>query len=317
MSETVVEKHVDSDSSDSGDEVEILIKRAPPSGFPRPETLNWKQLAQKVASSSGFQAKEPAKEEEDLLSSMSEAEILEEKARLESKLDPKNIEFLRKRHAERQQLLDNEPKLPPSIHFPPIPAKALGRATDPNVSENLDANDKNFLEQLHSKFFPDLEYDPEKLSWMQMPTEEEDRMYHPDMKSVAPGAIRFDFQGNILPPRTSREIPVTAGLHHHADAPNAAGYTIPELAHLARSRFPAQRAIAIRTLGRILYKLGSNVYGKELSEHFMALVKNTMVLRTIEEFAQTSETHLGVRSYAIEALWLWHQTDGSRISSAV
>lgn len=56
---------------------------------------------------------------------------------------------------------------------------------------------------------------------------------------------------------------MVAGLHHHADAPEAAGYTIPELARLARSSFPAQRCIAFQTLGRILYRLGAGHYGPD------------------------------------------------------
>ena len=54
---------------------------------------------------------------------------------------------------------------------------------------------------------------------------------------------------------------MTAGLHHHGAAPEDAGYTIGELAHLARSTVPAQRCVAFQTLGRVLYRLGRGEFG--------------------------------------------------------
>ena len=39
-----------------------------------------------------------------------------------------------------------------------------------------------------------------------------------------------------------------------------AGYTLGELAHLARSTLAGQRCLSIQTLGRILHKLGLHKY---------------------------------------------------------
>ncbi|KAK1067871.1 hypothetical protein LTR33_011270, partial [Friedmanniomyces endolithicus] len=73
--------------------------------------------------------------------------------------------------------------------------------------------------------------------------------------------LRFSFTGELLAPRTASLIPVTAGLHHHGDSPEAAGYTVAELAHLSRSTYAAQRCVAFQTLGRFLYRLGKGEFG--------------------------------------------------------
>ena len=75
----------------------------------------------------------------------------------------------------------------------------------------------------------------------------------------APGA-RFGFEGEILTRPFSRpggtgepmsDASFLAGLHHHGDEQHAPGYTVEELLHLARSAVPSQRALSLRTLGRI------------------------------------------------------------------
>jgi RNA polymerase II-associated protein 1 len=120
-----------------------------------------------------------------------------------------------------------------------------------------------------------------------------------------------------------RLIPVTAGLHHHGVAPEAAGYTIPELGMLARSAVPAQRCVAFQTLGRILYRLGrgewgSGLVGKEDTEEDGAdmasllweCVQETRVLDSLTEAAMVSDGvgHRGSKVYATEALWLFEKS---------
>ena len=134
----------------------------------------------------------------------------------------------------------------------------------PTPSEHLDPSSPTFLASLHSKYFPSLPVDPSTLSWMQpLPPSSS---YTHNTPSLPPSALRFDFRGHLLPPRLSAQLPSTMGLHHHSSAPGSAGYTIPELAHLARSTFPSQRCIAMQTLGRILYRLGRGDFGEERAE---------------------------------------------------
>ncbi|KAI4189055.1 MAG: hypothetical protein L6R41_001722 [Letrouitia leprolyta] len=195
---------------------------------------------------------------------------------------------------------------PPSIHFlrPPTPP-------------TLDLEDPEFLSKLHSTYFPSLPSNPNALSWMQPPDPAENEAYSPSRDNLPPSAVRFDFKGRLLPPRLASQIPTTKGLHHHGTAPEAAGYTIPELAHLSRSSFPSQRCIAYQTLGRILYRLGMGVFGPEdheLCQGLWKCIEQGRVLDTLTaEAARDGES--GNRSCwvtAIEAVWLWRKGGGRK-----
>ncbi|KAG9724460.1 hypothetical protein KCU59_g15677, partial [Aureobasidium melanogenum] len=205
-----------------------------------------------------------------------------------------------------------------TIHFP-----------RPPQPPSLDPSDPNFLEDLHEKYFPDLPADPEKLEWM---TSSPSNAYSASQASLDPKDIRFAFTGALIPPSLAAEIPVTMGLHHHGDAPDAAGYTIPELAMLARSSVPAQRCVAFQTLGRILYRLGKGEFGDpgeegqgtvgakdtlgELARGLWFEVKKESVLEIClaesEGRGAAGGRHMGARAYATEAVWLWQQGGGRR-----
>jgi RNA polymerase II-associated protein 1 len=196
---------------------------------------------------------------------------------------------------------------PPKIHFPAAPA-----------APELDPSDPSFLENLHTKYFPNLPADPSKLAWMApIPTHgsvaDQESPYYPAHEALPASALRFDFRGGILPPRISRAMPSTKGLHHHGEAPEAAGYTVPELARLSRSAFPAQRCIAFQTLGRLLYRLGRGEWGDEDSEITKGLwrcVEEGKIIQTLEEAASAEGGHQGSKVYAVEAVWLWHKSGG-------
>ncbi|EKD15079.1 uncharacterized protein L3040_003720 [Drepanopeziza brunnea f. sp. 'multigermtubi'] len=201
----------------------------------------------------------------------------------------------------------------PSIHFPSAPS-----------APDLDPSDPDFLQTLHTKYFPTLPADPSKLAWMApLPTKDsiadQESPYYPLAEGVNANAIRFDFRGGLLPPRTARAIPVTKGLHHHGEAPEAAGYTVPELARLARSAFPAQRCVAFQTLGRLLYRLGRGEWGgpeSEITHGLWMCIKGGQVLETLQEAAGLEGGHQGSKVYAVEALWLWQQGGGEVMKAA-
>ncbi|KAH6606212.1 hypothetical protein Trco_005365 [Trichoderma cornu-damae] len=194
--------------------------------------------------------------------------------------------------------------LPKSTHFPVPPSLP-----------DLDPSDPNFLATLHDKYFPNLPADPSKLAWMApVPTQDSpadrDSPYYPHPE-ISVSALRFDFRGRFLSPRVSRAIPSSKGLHHHGEAPEAAGYTIAELARLARSAVPAQRCIAFQTLGRILYRLGRGEWGTT-ADHPIATgvwsaVKQGRVLESLAEASMGEGGHRGSRAYAVEALWLFEK----------
>ena len=193
---------------------------------------------------------------------------------------------------------------PKSTHFPAAP-----------TVPDLDPADPNFLETLRSKYFPDLVADPSKLAWMApVPTTDspadKDSPYYPHPE-IAVSALRFDFRGRFLSPRVSRSIPSSKGLHHHGEAPEAAGYTIVELARLGRSAVPAQRCMAFQTLGRILYRLGKGEWGKSADDPIAmgiwTAVKTGRVLETMMEVASSDGGHRGSVAFATEALWLFEK----------
>ncbi|KAI7436248.1 hypothetical protein KC336_g3458, partial [Hortaea werneckii] len=220
--------------------------------------------------------------------------------------------------------VDDDPTPGDSIHFPQAPQPP-----------DLDPNSTTFLSDLHEKYFPSLPADPDKLSWMQ--TSPADRKaYSANASAFNAQEIRFSFTGEILAPTTSHLIPVTEGLHHHGAAPDAAGYTIPELAHLSRSSYAAQRCIAFQTLGRILYRLGKGEFGNpgepgveatgledslgKLARGLWGVVEHEKVIEGLvaesEGLGVDGGRHLSARAYATEAVWLWRKGGGRRWKAA-
>ncbi|KAJ5377818.1 uncharacterized protein N7496_005227 [Penicillium cataractarum] len=177
---------------------------------------------------------------------------------------------------------ENPPIMDPAVietfHFPrpkqPMPV--------------LDPSSPDFLTDLQSHYFPEMTTDPAALSWLRPPSsdpEDPDSIspYHPASSAVSmsPSEIRFSLRGTILGPSTSLTLPTTLGLHHHGNDPQAAGYTIPELAILSRSTFAAQRCIAWQVLGRILFRLGKGEFGErggQLSEGLWFVIEKEGVV---------------------------------------
>ncbi|KAI9728396.1 MAG: hypothetical protein M1828_003796 [Chrysothrix sp. TS-e1954] len=197
--------------------------------------------------------------------------------------------------------------LPSQFHFP-----------KPEPLPSLNPSDPDFLDQLHEKYFPDLPADPSKLSWMTSSTPDQDSsVYAPTQPDISVSDLRFSFSGSLIAPKTALKIPVTAGLHHHGDAPSSAGYTVPELAHLSRSSFPGQRCVSYQILGRLLYRLGKGQFGEEegdLASGLWECVRQGRVIETLQQEAgkESGRVHLSAKAYATEALWLWTKGGGRR-----
>lgn len=154
------------------------------------------------------------------------------------------------------------------------------------------------------EYFSDLPVETDKLAWMRPIDEVDEAEYNAEMVSIAPSELRFDFRGDLITPRMSRYIRTDEGLHHHGDAPSAAGYTLAELAHLGRSSNPAQRSLALRTAGRVLHKLRVGKFNKstDLQGGLEAIVDQTRILDSINE--AVADRNLTVRTVATEAAWL-------------
>ena len=207
-----------------------------------------------------------------------------------------------------------------SVHFP-----------QPPQPPELDPSSETFLDDLHMKYFPSLPSDTDKLEWMRT-SDSTKTTYDPSASALNPKDLRFSFKGELIAPKTASAIPVIEGLHHHGDAPEAAGYTIPELAHLAHSSFAPQRCIAFQTLGRILYRLGSGEFGDSgepgadtagaedtMGELARGLWREMEREKVIETLVNESEgrgvdrgRHVSAKAYATEAVWLWRRGGGRR-----
>ncbi|BDD63285.1 hypothetical protein MPDQ_000353 [Monascus purpureus] len=237
-----------------------------------------------------------------------------------------------------------------SFHFPTPPPRQ-------NPMPNLDPSSPSFLSDLQTHYFPDLPHDPSLISWLQPPrADPEDpesslSAYHPASSavSVAPAFIRFSLIGTILSPSTSLSLPTSLGLHHHGDDPHAAGYTIPELAILSRSSFPAQRCIAWQVLGRILFRLGKGQFGERgstLVEGLWSVIEREAVIAgmlaeadggsssnpyhiktgaekdtdkdkgsmqnnsSAKEGGVAIGKHASAKAWAVEGVWLWQMGGG-------
>ncbi|EEA19665.1 hypothetical protein TMatcc_009805 [Talaromyces marneffei ATCC 18224] len=225
------------------------------------------------------------------------------------------------------------------IHFPTPPPRQT-------PMPNLDPNSPSFYDDLQAHYFPDTPHDSSTLSWLKPLDKSADASvadslsaYHPSSSTtqIVPSAIRFSFRGEMLPPSTSLELPTSLGLHHHADDPEAAGYTISELSILSRSTVPAQRCVAWQVLGRILFRLGSGEFGADGADLVDGLWKvierEGVVTRMLEEAeggpqhteqAGDSEgtenaavrsnigRHASAKAWAVEGIWLWQKGGGKR-----
>ncbi|PGH10953.1 hypothetical protein AJ79_05199 [Helicocarpus griseus UAMH5409] len=221
---------------------------------------------------------------------------------------------------------------PGHIHFPKPPPRQ-------SPMPNLDPTSPSFFEDLQTHYFPDVPHDPSSLSWLKPSDDPSSDVhtdstspYHPDSAatSVSPASLRFSLAGNLLAPRTSLSIPTTLGLHHHADDPEAAGYTIPELAILSRSSLPAQRCLAWQILGRILFRLGNGEFGERgsaLVEGLWSVVEREGVVAGMLAEAGGGSgdnksgsgggpnagrigRHASAKAWATEAVWLWRRGGG-------
>ncbi|CAI7667491.1 unnamed protein product [Penicillium manginii] len=240
--------------------------------------------------------------------------------------------------------------LHPASEYPNMDPSTIERFHFPQPTKpmpTLDPSSPNFLEDLKTHYFPEITHDPSSLSWLQPPSSDEEdpessSAYHPASNaiSMAPSSIRFSLRGTILAPETSLSLPTNLGLHHHGDDPQAAGYTIPELAILSRSTFPAQRCVAWQVLGRILYRLGKAEFGErggQLSEGlWFCIEKEGVVAGMLTEadggvnsdlgkiktdgkdknggesesgppVASGIGRHASATAWAVEGVWLWQK----------
>ncbi|UJR33978.1 hypothetical protein I4U23_021394 [Adineta vaga] len=184
-------------------------------------------------------------ENSERLKSMNEKEILEEKEKLLTTLDPKLIAFIRKRNKKEDEGI-------------------VYRHETSNVQQ-MDTDDHKKITSLpienDSRWLHMNTIEHDKLEWMKdLPTPSAQRTA--DESNSEGISARFDFKGNLM--SRNADIPVTAALHHHGEEPEAAGYTLEELFHLSRSTVLQQRVIALQTLANIIRQAHTGIYDLDL-----------------------------------------------------
>ena len=174
----------------------------------------------------------------EILSKMTEKEILQEQEKLLNTIDKKTIDFLKNKKLKTNQ----EPSKDFSID-----------STCKNLNNKGDI--KKEVEKLMDMKWTNLDLlEPEKLEWIGD---------IPDKKALdsnQPYSARFDFTGELQPYTTT--VDVRSSLYHHGDEPERPGYTIQELYQLSRSQILQQRIIALNTLGNIIRKTKLGYYDK-------------------------------------------------------
>ncbi|KAK9496533.1 hypothetical protein O3M35_013193 [Rhynocoris fuscipes] len=165
---------------------------------------------------------------------MSEEEILKEREKLMTELDPDVVKFLRDRRLKGEKSNRD------------CEVMEVSSETNKSSDEKMKVNLENVTEikNLVHKF-PHMDViEGEKLQWIgELPKEVK--------VPKDPYPARFNFEGRLLPYCDKGE-GVLQGLHNHGDEQERPGYSLQELIQLSRSSVLQQRVIALNTLSKIL-----------------------------------------------------------------
>lgn len=265
------------------------------------------------------------------MAAMSEAEILQEQAKLKAMLDPSLVAFLQAKKQGSKQLPCGESlrheqlaseqsstTLPSSSTFkneaeqkPELVEEmetCVGVASHP-VAESLTKEAATEMEQDEqgSRVAVDkTEKVPVavKDEWLNMKSVEGDKLQwmadlpKPSAKSKAGSQARFDFNGQLVARNVA--VPVREGLFHHGDEQEVPGYTLEELFTLSRSAVIQQRVLALQTLAKIIHNYRSDcLVGQLRSPLISRLLKAGVVFLLRWSMDDSNE---GVLSAGIEAL---------------
>lgn len=265
-----------------------------------------------------------------MLKKMTEEEILAEKARLESTLDPDLIKFLKAKKSsasheisttsidvntmeiDESESSKTSTENPTATHEATMDCEA-GSEPPNQVSE--------IIEQATAKGWVHMDdVEPDKLEWMKdIPASTADEPA-PD----EPYNARFDFNGLLLP-FNDPNISTDKGLHHHGEEPERPGYSLQELLQLSRSSTQQQRCTALTTLGNIMEKSRKGWYDKALEPApLVALNQRNILLLlrfSLDDISPAIVTAAlqALRSFlyseadeiCLDRLYGWEYTDGS------
>jgi hypothetical protein len=257
------------------------------------------------------------------LAEMSEEEILELQKSLHTSLSPKLQEKIIQNRDSEEVTKQSPSRGPPtsesksrsgSLQTPPLEAPVsqppTSTATPP---KDAVSDDKSFDEHLRS-FFPKATTSVSQPEWTLPVHPAEETFYStPDSTIPIASTMRFDLRGQFIPATTSRALPTHLGLHHHSLDPGSAGYTLSELAILARSVQPSQKCIALKSIGGVLSDVAGGKYGWDVTEAIWEEIEREKVIEILLSIAKGGQDSGGNRSvqrYASDAVTRWVTVNG-------
>ncbi|VVC91933.1 unnamed protein product [Leptidea sinapis] len=189
----------------------------------------------------------------DILSKMSEKDILNEQHKLLNSLDPKLIEFIKSKRSAMSKGKEG-------IIRTPINSDEKENSMD--ITEESLADDilwdNDVLSHPHiNKWLNFDKLERDKLDWMQ-------GLQEHGIKPDEPYEARFNFQGYLLP-YSIEYTEKTKTLFHHGEEPHRPGYTLNELFELSRSTIIQQRVMSLNAIAGILEYENAGIY-KEIIE---------------------------------------------------
>lgn len=161
--------------------------------------------------------------------------------------------------------------------------------------DGVEAPEEGSAEDIRRRFFPLAPTDDPNIAWMEF------NSAPPPTESDA-SSLRFDLQGNPIPPSVSLSLPTHLGLHHHAEGDHA-GYTLDDIFLLSRSTVPAQRATMLGILARITRRLANVKIG--IIDGMDEVVGKEEELRTriLGAGVEAMSNKGSVGALAIEVVW--------------
>ena len=262
--------------------------------------------------------KEIDRENREKLARMSEEEILELQRSLKATLPPSLQEKLLQKdqpdskHDEKPEVPapnPNEPPSEPASETPKRRSSKTVRFQDPE----MDMDDQSFDAHLRT-FFDSQTTSVPPPDWTIPVHPAEETFYStPDNSTPQASTMRFDFNGHHIPPDTSRSLPTHLGLHHHSLDPGSAGYSLPELAILARSVQPSQKCIALKIIGGVLADVASGKYKWDVNEELWDEIERERIIEILLSIAKGGKEmggHKSVQRYAEDAVSKWVNAGG-------
>lgn len=158
--------------------------------------------------------------------------------------------------------------------------------------KNIDQEVEGTAEYIRQRYFPNSPSNDPNLAWI---------YESPKPDSTSP-TLRFDLQGNIIPPSISLTLPTHLGLHHHAEGAHA-GYTLDDIFLLSRSTVPAQRAAMLGIMSRIARRLAGVKKGEAIDMEALVGKEEDLRKRFLAAGLEALSERGSVGALAIEVIW--------------